>query len=338
MSEVIYTMDDITLPENGQAWVTNGGVTSVRVDGVTTKSAKSFGSVDRAYEALEHWKSMGFKGNPSSPASFFRKKYEYCKRAGKIRVRSPFSANVQLSPGFRPLWIETRKRGAVYGEWYNYDLNRAFFWSGVSENMPELIEPYSHGSKKYIVRLRGIKSDVDMPEHMYRDGALFTHEDVEHYGVRGEVVGGVSLKGNTQELAEVFELLVNLPEWIYKRIQSSYWGVLAQESKVQALVIRNGEKRLVQEMGSRYLNLPWAALITQKVKRRIHAEMIKGGVLCYVDSVLIPTRLRESKEIGRFKLTGEYPQGVYIDAPGVWSDIRHAHRKRNTWAKHAGYA
>ena len=340
-TEVVYTLDALSLPADGQAWISNGVVTSVRTGDLMVKSASSFRDIDQAYRALDCWRSMGYTGAPSSPASFWREWQREAREAGRLKIRTVASANSVLARGFEPLWIDKAAKGSVSGSWHHYDLNSAFLWGGIAGPLPTKYRPFQTRDRDFIALCKGWKGRKDLPMFLRRKEVLVTGDCAGLYGldhVEDRMIAGFAVAERSDQIMnEVTDLIAAVPADIGKRISQSYWGGWAASSFVEAVSLRGGVETSRVELKNRGRNLALATEITRRVQSTCFAAA--GDALAvYVDSLLLPKKLNTGKRPGQWKHVASFPKGVYIEAPGLYHDLSAAHRTpRARWYRHSGF-
>lgn len=335
---VSYTKETILLPVDGEAYIVGGKVRSVKTKSGVTKDATPFGSVGRAAECYDVWRSLGLRGAPASPASFWR---EYARRH---RVVPPINGTINnvLRQGFYPSWIECAAFGSVTGQWHHYDLNSAYLWGGIDRPLPERYRPYRPGDKDAIMLVQGWPNDWELPSPLRKERALITSDCIERYGldIRGRVIEGVQIVSRSWAVRDqLTDLMCALPPDASKRLSQSYWGVWAAQSEPERLIIRGGRVVKRTALPARFQHLPMAALITRAVQSKVYEAAMPDAISVYVDSVLVPRTLATSGQPGGWHHVSSFPRGVEIRAPGVLHDLATAHRTRmSDWYRHAGYA
>jgi len=319
--DVQYIEGHVEEPTDGRTFGKRGQV-STRIEGdLVTKSADPFGSVRAAYECLEVWKQLGYSGYPSSPASFFREAFLQAKKEGRITSRVVASLNHLLAAHFDGMWIDANQTGALSGTWHHYDLNSAFLWAGLSGNLPARCVPYD-GHERWVGVMDVRGSDRMLPAPMGWGRAVVTSRDVEFYGIEGDVKVAFGLSDWTVDLWEALRPLQELPEEAFKTVTQAYWGTFAMRRKVVGAKYEGGKQVKTWEIGNRVQNLAWAAIITHRIMRKVWSAAREQEAVVYVDSVLIPHELDTGTRIGAWKKEGTYPGGVFVAAPGQWTDMQ----------------
>mgnify|MGYP001283799170 CR=1 FL=1 len=333
---VFYLEDRLEEPIDGQAWRVGFSITTVKSDGALFKSATPFGSVDEAYECLYIWKQLGYKGAPSSPASFFRKTLFQMKNEGKVRFRPRAFAN-RLAGGtyLRAGWQE-----AAPGFWrrkvYHYDINKAYYWAG-RQGLPIDLKPYQPGDRPAVVCMDVRGARAELPRLFDRERLLVTTEDIDLYGLEGRVIDGVTWSTEDAVLDPVFDRLKKiLPPYSYKVCTQSYWGMFAVQKPVVMESYKDDRRVRTTKLPMYGQHMPWAVVIVNRIVRKVYRAWIAHrAIRCFVDSVLCLDPMDTGDKPGQWSLEGEYPKGVYIESPGTWTELP---RPRNylEWTKHAG--
>ncbi len=357
MSEVRYTQEIVKKPESGIIYRAGSRITSLRgrteyLDTVTgetgvcdtLKSASGFGTNERAYEALEAWRRLGFKGAPASSTSFYREMYARLRRRGVIGAATQATANNLVSSAFYGGWIEVMQPGRVHGPIYHYDVNSAYLWAG-GAGLPKTIHPYDPSDPHYMVLAWITKAGEELPGMMERQRrqlkpVLLTSEDVDHYSLEIDVYRGVSWREQDFKPDYVLEELAGeIPFWLLKRCTQSYWGLWAARKPIVVEKLHGGEVEKTWTLKNRFQHLVWAQIIISRIVRLVHSEARRDARLVYVDSILTGEEVATSERIGGWRLEEEFPKGVLIQAPGVWDRWPDAQRRRvDQWHRHAGYA
>jgi len=341
-STVVYTHEDLSA-KDGVAYGMEGQESSVvqQGGGETTvyKDAGPWGSPSAGYAALSYFRGLGFTGAPSSPASIYRALYTKAVRSGDLPVRVMASANHELAPGVRVGWIESRRRGVVKGPLWHYDINSAFLWAGM-QGLPLRVYPYTAGAERYTVLMDIRHAKRDLPAYM-KGVKTVTDEDIRYYGLQGKRLGGVQYDELDYNPIHVLEAMGDAADGVYKGATQSYWGVHAQRAPLRCRTRKGGKVTKRWTQYNREQNICWAAIIGSRVTRKVHSAMEAGGILTFVDSVLMPYELRTGPNVGQWKLVESFPQGVYIKSAGVWDrlyDHSRRHHRVSGWYRHAGYA
>lgn len=329
--------------ERGQIWKVCGFAQTAREGNETTKSFRGLGnSKERAEHAYGIWKELGFKGNPASPVSFYRKMYEKMRRRGDFNYRMNASVNFTLKQGFYGGWIEIMQNGFCAGPLYHYDVNKAYYWAG-QEGLPTRVRPYSKGDANFMVlaRIRSHKRDLPVMIEQ-RKRVLLTNEDIDLYGIDPEIITGVSWADDVERFypeSVMVEFAGKVPEWLFKKMTQTYWGIYAQHLPIDREVWENGKLQKTIRMYNRNQNIFWAQTLVSRVCRHVYGEAVKGARQVYVDSIIVPEPIATGEEIGNWRHVNTFPTGVIINAPGVWTPFPEGRRLHyNLWHKHAGYS
>ena len=338
VEEVVYTNSDLDEPPfNGRRWKRRGTITSVYANGILHKSAKSFQSIDQAYETAEICKEKGLSGYPSTPASVFTKVFEACIEAEVIPYPKSKAAKEIIGTDGQWLWIEKRVKGRYSKPVYYMDMNRAYLW-GSMRGLPQHVEPYT-GQKHYVGLMDVRRSKKDLPNTLNRQGPIMvSEEDEKYYGLKGDWKCRVGYDELNVDLSIVFELIRDwFGEWIEKKCSQMYWGTFAADEGAVQETFKAGEKQSETTTGSRFTNPVWATLITHRVMRRLHGVMRNGGLSCFVDSCISPYKVRTGEKPGKWSCDFELENGIYIKAPGIWDSLpRSTLKPTPSWKRHSG--
>ena len=171
---------------------------------------------------------------------------------------------------------------------------------------------------------------------------LLSNVDIETYGIDAEILGGVSWSNDCERFypESVFaELSGRVPDWIFRKAMSTYWGIFAQNLPIYREIWKDGKIQKVIKMYNRNKNIFWAQTLISRVCRHVYEEAAKDARQVYVDSVLVPRKIETGLEIGQWKLVNEFPLGIMIKNPGVWTAYPDGRKlEYNYWHKHAGYS
>ena len=319
---VRYIEQEPKLPKNGKSWSYNGKIRTVETEEELVKNAKAFKNsqmtaTELAYECYEIWKGLQYKGNPSSPAAFFRK----WNRSAFPKI--PYSANVIFAEHFRGGWSEAFCKGFNREHLSYYDLRLAYFWSAISEGLPYEILPIRKDSKSWLALLQLPEVNEDLPTPLRTNPVVMDNVDVQLYGIeKYKVLFGVELK-DFQETEQMFSRVFDseLPEPAKKAILQSYWGSWISNQKVKCNIHREGEVVSTSELPNRDMNFVWGNLIVHRVLRRMY-ENSPGSVLVAFDAILTANKLHTGDNPGDFRVKHEFPEGVYVRNSGLWTPIK----------------
>jgi hypothetical protein len=339
---------------DGRVYERKGRVTSVVTSGAIVKSAEPFGTVARARRAYEDWAARGYGGAPSSPARVFARVFEEAVEAGAVphplAVR-PRGEGGTVTSAIDPaeicwLWIDllVPARSWVTGGVYHYDLNEAFY-SAVAEGLPSAFFPYRPGDDHWVGAVEINGSDRELPQcWQVQDRAYLTAADVRHWGMDVDVLDAYTYVDLDVDLGAVMEEISRaFGAWTAKRARQQSWGIYAQSSgSVRQKTYRGGALQTETVVPDRWTCPEWAVIVTRRIMRRVdRALRAADGVSCFVDSILsrepLPGGL--GTEVGQWRIEGMYPEGVYLEAPGVWDDVPLAtEHPSSQWRRHAGIA
>jgi hypothetical protein len=170
------------------------------------------------------------------------------------------------------------------------------------------------------------------------DISIVTGEDIEYFGLWGSIIQAVTVAKRDNFVPEIMYQLSDLPPVAFKRLSQAYWGAWCGSTGLRCVHIKNGE--LVKEwtLPSIGTNLPIAVTLIQQVTRRVHGAMVNGGILCYIDSVLIPYQLRTGEDPGEWKHLQSFDKGIYVKAAGCWDSLPDARTQDvSLWYRHSGW-
>jgi len=328
--EVVQEGDTCTV------WRRNNRVTTIYTNNILIKSARSFGTVERAGKAKKIYEEKGLSGYPTSPAGIVSDVLGRAITTGV--VDSPLSkiAIDLIGTNGVWLWIEKNVNGRYSKPVWHYDLNQAYRW-GSKMGLPSNIEPYqNHWGFVGVLELEDSKRDL--PSCLERDYIMVDHEDVRYYGLKGHWVSRVGFDDLSVSLTPMFEIIRDwFDERIYKKATQMYWRLFAMGEGATATRYERGEIKSQWNTGGRFRNPVWATLITHRVMRKVHQVMLHGGIQCFVDSVLIPYEMKTSNAIGEWELESYFDNGVYIKAPGIYDSLpRSTLKPSDSWYRHSG--
>ena len=330
--------------EDGQIWRVGLNASTARVGKETIKSYRGFGHSELFAEAAHaDWERLGFKGAPSSAASFYRKMFDRVRRRDEISGVTNASANHLLAEGFYGGWIELIQHGYNRGPIYHYDLNRAYFWAGL-EGLPTRIRRYDRGDKTFMVlcRVKSHQKELPVMIEQRKSRVALTNEDIDLYGIEAEVFGGVSWDEDGPMFypeSVLAELAGNVSDAVFKKCMQTYWGIYAQRRAIHREIWKSGELTKSYLLRNRDQNFLWAQIIISRVTRRVYSEAEGRARQVYVDSVLTDTPISIGEYAGDWKLVDTFPEGIVTRAPGVWTPYPIGREiKISGWHKHAGYS
>lgn len=332
MYDVKYTnLEELDLTgKRYQIWRSRSRVTTVRIGTISYKTLDHWNSEAEALECLEVWRSAGFKGSPTNPASFF-----HILHNGR---RISYSQNIHFISGFRGGWQKTFLKGLVSSASYYYDLKSAYFWAG-DMLLPTGYKLYEAGDKKYIVLLNQKDARPELPTAFGAPGLIIAdNKDVLLYGLFGEVIFGLAWNDkHSIRLDEVWNKLekLELPEIVKKKIRSSYWGRWVMSGGVLRNTIEAGSIKSENIIKNHLLNMVWGNLIVHRVFRKMWVNSRDHSLLVMVDAVLKTIKINTGKEAGEFVLKNTFKNGVYIESSGIWTGVP-VLPERALWTKHAG--
>jgi hypothetical protein len=327
---MIEYVDHIQLPKSGtfRYWTYNNTVTTLINNGITYKSLKSWdGDLSWALESLELWKKLGYKGNPSSPASFFHEVFN--------TPRVNYSITSSIQPYFHGAIQQTFLRGTVEPPLYYYDLKSAYLWAGL-RGLPTRYKPYEPGDRDFIAIWENTAQPLNAPLVFNRKRIIIDSADIECYGLTGNILWAVSYFDKSHFVGDTFEELIKyMPERTLKKITQTYWGRWASTTPV-FMVNVNGKVRKNTMLKSIFSNYIWATIIVHRVIRRVWEYKSSETVLIIADALLNKVKIPTGNMSGCFRLKETYDRSLIIKAPGVWT-MAPANSDLSLWVKHSGY-
>jgi len=286
--------------------------------------------VDLANECLQIWKSKGYKGNPSSPASFFK-----MLKHDKGKVKSYH--NTILSKRFHGGWIETIKAGSTRGAVYHQDIKKAYYWAG-SQKLPVHIRPLTDVAKDFICVFKQSEIQDNVPNRFEREIVNVTNKDIDTYNLKGEILHGFNLYDWTYCPNDIVEKLNFLPEKAWKRLTQSYWGIWCSREPLIRKIQKSGKVKKVK-MHNYFQNHVYAQIIVNRVIRKVYENINCKPLLIATDAILSEQPLKNyGEKIGDFVLKNKFQNGVYIKNAGFWTPYENQKIPNNKakWMKHMG--
>ena len=306
---------DTYVPDPGIAladasrWWTFGGVvrTVQRKTGEYVKGWSGFrgASTDEMKSAIDEMRAEAGISMPTGYADAFRARY--------TTPRLSPSFQIPMLPVFRGGWQEALRAGTHPGVWKLYDLRQAYLWA-LTEGLPD--PAYFHRTKcltyrntLYRVRLNRVEPSAPYPFSRELD-VLATGEEIGYYGLDvEEVLDGIAFR----RAANVTKIFDAVTFWsFYKQVARAYWGAWASTARVECHTLSKSWE--LPPMGA---NIVWAHLIVSRVKRRL-ADVCRGAVHVFVDSVLTQDTISTGENMGDWRLVKEYTDGVNVLYPGVY--------------------
>lgn len=310
-------------------WAYGDRVSSLKIKDKVYKSLHSWNNdLEWALESLDVWQSLGYKGAPSSPASFFHQEFKTCKLC--YSMNQPFLDH--FSGGIQQVFTAGKIKAPVY----YYDIKNAYYWAGL-QGLPLEFNLYQKGDKNYIVLAR-ILNKVNIPDSFNREFVILDNNDVDFFGLDIDVIFGISFDSHENLIDDVMsDLQAKLPAKTFKAISQSYWGRWASV-KPLVMVHQKNKNRKITVMKNRFRNSIWANIIVHRVIRNIWQYVNKKAVLLVVDAILTRDRLHDNNvpdEVGKIRLTNIYNKDIFIRAPGQWTTCPVSPNLGN-WVKHSG--
>ena len=350
-------MPSVTKPEGftGQLWRVGNVIRTLQPngEGVSLKSFLPFGSHEKALEVHDVWKHLGYKGSPSSPASFF---HQVC-----YLPKIPYSAQVIFLDHLHGAWQEVisadreasekrrlsvgaRKLQTYTDPHYYYDLKSAYFWAAsIEEGYPTRVYPMTVNDERYLClcdleKCKGIK----LPSPLRKPIFVADNYDVELYGIPKKAIKiGVGLY-DYRYLDVEFERVFGqgLPVDIQKSITQSFWGRWHSARRTVREKWVNGVLESTTELKNNKLNFIWGLLTLHRVIRKLWQSGEKKLVI--TDAILTSEKMEvpQNPVPGDWVLKEYAPEGVVVVGAGIWTPIRDGKIPDNfaDFLKHSGYA
>lgn len=308
-----------------QAWAFHGVRRSIRVGADFFKS-RFVRPQTQEPSFLDECRRAGINGYPSSYGDVYHRLFKHSRPCGSVQ----HDLDAHVDGG----WQQARMTGWLPGIWYVYDLVSAYA-SAALQGLPAVrsARPSYRVEKGGMYVARFLKAGVPAIPTNLRPGrwALLSTEEIERYDLRGvEVRSGCvfrrteSIEGNLDAIRRGFR------DW--KSIFRSFWGAWASAAPVECSILRYGQPIKTWEVRRPSFNPVWAHTILARVKMRV-AEHAPDAAHVYVDSVMLPHRIREGSEVGDWRLVRTlrdpvvYGAGNYCEAG---SAIKHAGVSRET--------
>jgi hypothetical protein len=210
-------------------------------------------------------------------------------------------------------WEEARAVGVIKEPLYHYDMVSAYYWAGTAPlpvaRTARVVHSYA-GPGIYKVKLLGSRLRR-LPPPLRETGVevWVSQEEIEQLRLEVEIVYGFVFEDWWKPSALLSELREAAPT-MYKRVLRAYWGGWAAESGPDVHYPKSGKRRTLPN--------PWrdtvaAHFITSRVRARMAVEA-PDAEYYYVDSVLLPRRLPEGRDVGEWRLEGCYVAGRIMGA------------------------
>lgn len=329
-------------PKDGRVWRYGDSVTTVKTEDQHRKTLDAWaGDEDLARECVELWQARRetpsaqatktFRGYPSSPAGFY---HEEARRLGLGRPRVVWSAQAFLAKYFHGGWAQALALGHVAEPVTYYDIRRAYQWAG-SLPLPVRYDPHRPDDENFLVILRVSDRRDFVPPAFEYPVVLATREDIDVYGLRGEVLAGVSWAEEDTRGADVWGHLEDLPPKALKLASRSYWGQWAQSEGVTSEIWKNGKCSKRWTLPPARRDIPAATIIVHRVIRRLYCEAVAGAQLVATDAVLTDRELPVGPAFGDWSVKMECPGGVFILGANRWTEVPVAANLRD-WLKVSG--
>lgn len=317
---------------DGRAW-RFGGIPTTVIEGDEHRKSLAGWDGDEALarECADWSAAQGFKGVPSSPADLW---HRAARAMRSTRGRIPWTVNVILAGYFHGGWQEVLRPGHVPEPVAYYDLRSAYRWAGcLPLPDPSTYRQYRKGDKRFVGIIDMSHRDKwRVPEPFNQWRMIVTHEDIEAYGLHGEIVAGVSWEKEDRRAARVFDKLdgSELPERVVKMAGRGYWGAWSQLDGVECQVYRGGRVVSSHWLPPRSTDVPAAAIIVHRVIRRVWEQVEAawgprqskpGAVLVATDALLTPQPIEVGPNVGDWAIKETAPEGVFALAPGRWSPV-----------------
>lgn len=245
----------------------------------------------------------------------------------------PKAVNCSFSRWFRGGW-QSVFAADVSGPVYQYDINSAYAWAGAALPMPDTRRPISTrkivSGGQYLAEFTNLKR-APFPFLIGRQRALVSGRDIERYGFENvRVVRGWRFDGWIDISETLAAIMQKFRYW--KDVYRAYWGRWAGKRGATEIIFKDGElsyKRTLPCLGS---NFVWAHEVTSRVRDKIWSDAGREELYrVYVDSVCVPYRMKTGRNIGDWKLVGEYGQGLDFRGPGAYKD-----KRNGQWIKRGG--
>lgn len=346
MKEIIYSdsfphIDNLT----GTIYSYANVIRTIQTKDSLIKSTENFGyDEDLAYECLEIWNSIktdvqknkkyGYKGYPSSPASFINN--------NKLKHNVRWSTNIKFKSFFTGGWIENMKSGFTMQPVYHYDINKAYLWA-LSQGLPKRVFPYTKTMKHHLFVVRQQDKNHYIPSIYNTSLCIYDEDDMDFFGIKGEVIDAVSWNDNQAYVYDnIMEFENVLPPKAFKMLQKSFWGRWAADNELLVDHYRDGKLIKSRSLKNNFQNYVWSTIIIHRIIRSVFSQwLLLDGINVYVDAILSRKEMENNyigNDIGKWKLENKFENGIYIDRPGTWDVLPLTSKKRITWYKHSGFS
>lgn len=340
--------DPETLPGSCQTWSRFGLPVALQHFESRTVFKRRRNLGHEAEEALEAWRSLGWRGSPSSPCSFFRRalllEMEMASVHQRVRKANRIAGQYSTGP-----WCEVFEPGPTLEPLIEYDINRAFLASalGVGGVPLELTRSRRMGRDTYVALVQLNRDHVLVPSR-FRGRAgkriLVTPEQIDLFGLDITLVTAFNARSTANVVPVIMGKLESygLPPGVWKNIQSSFWGAFAASTGLKQTTWIEGRKRSETwlQPDPRVTNNVYAQRIIEGVVLKVAPLAFGRTILVHVDNVVTAETVETSEAVGGWRVKRHLPNGVYVESSGLWHDDPEAAMRldRVLWLKHAGHA
>jgi transcription antitermination factor NusG len=234
---------------------------------------------------------------------------------------------------------------------YQYDIKKAYYWAG-SLGLPRIVKNYKAGDKNFICIFENLEIPENAPNTFERKYVIATNEDIETYNLKGRILKAYKLEDFTFYPNEFIEdNYSDLPKKIFKRLTQAYWGIYANGSVLERVImkdsgkLKNGKKIIKPEkiimMPNRFQNYIYSSIIINRVIRRLYSFVKKTTpISVFVDSVLCEKPIQTGEKVGDMVLKDYFKGGILIKSSGLWTPLQDLPKDTfdyRHYYKHAGY-
>jgi hypothetical protein len=288
-----------------RAWLLGSRLRSVQQTGGGILKDRSVFEDHQQPEAMEElireFQEHG-AGQPSSYADAFFKRF--------FAPMTPYAFRRIFPGGVRGGWqAQLMPNGTYGGQWYRYDLQSAYLWSGL-QGLPEVkrFRVAEYIGRKPGVFLCDVLPNLKAPAPYYFGGTLLvTPREIELYALTvTRVHRGLTYPAGAWIDPE--PMMRAIQQWsFWKSVGRSYWGRWASEMPVTCETWKSGLKRTTRDLNNPFYNPLWAHLVVSRVRERLWLACQNRRVArVYVDSLITDTPLETGQGLGDWRQEQEY--------------------------------